>query len=217
MHRVSSAFLSRLTMGISAVVVGVAIGYYVGVTEALPMSGGTLAIIGLMLAGLLTAFYGGRVSGRADQTSMSLQHSWDAFRRELDRARRFERTFVLLRIPALEMTSADGVASGFGALGALPLVVRSIDQVWAIDGSIYVVLPESSHATAHQLMARLRIAMPGMPALDHVEMVEFPRDGVTTGSLVANLRPIDLSGAAVPVRLKLAEPAADADRTERTG
>jgi hypothetical protein len=217
MRRMSRAFLSSLTMGVSAVVVGVAIGYYAGITGALPVSGGMLGIIGLMLAGLLTAFYGGRISGRADRPSASLHRSWDAFRRELDRARRFERTFVLLRIPALEMTSADGVAAGFGGLGALPLVIRSIDQVWAMDGSIYVVLPESTRATAEQLMARLRIAMPGEPALDHVDLVEFPGDGVTTGALVASLRPLHPSGAAVPVRLKLAQPPDDADLTERTG
>lgn len=212
MRSVSRAFLSSLTIGLSAVVVGVAIGYYAGVTEALPMSAGTLAIIGLMLAGLLTAFYGGRVAGRPDRPSISLTRSWDAFRRELDRARRFERTFVLMRIPALETSSAD--SAGFGALGALPLVVRSIDQVWAMDGSIYVVLPESTRATADQLMARLRVAMPGESALDHVEVVEFPADGVTTGALVANLRPIDSSGAAAPVRLKLAQSSDDADLTE---
>lgn len=213
----SRTFLSSLSLAVSAAVVGVAIGYYAGVTGALPMSGGMLGIIGLMLAGLLGAFYGGRASGRADRPSDSPHPSWDTFRRELDRARRFERTFVLMRIPALETTGADGGAPRFGALGALPLVVRSIDQVWAVDGSIYVVLPESTVGTARELLGRLRIAMPDEPALERAELVEFPKDGVTAGALVANLRSIDRSGAAAPVRLKLAQPSTDADRTERTG
>jgi hypothetical protein len=217
MRRLTRGFLSSLTMGISAVVVGVAVGYYVGFTEAFPLSGGVLAIIGLMLVGLLVAFYGGRLSGRADRPSASLRRSWDAFRRELDRARRFERTFVLLRIPAPEASGADGASGGDGKLGALPLVLRSIDQVWAMDGSIYIVLPEATRDTAHQVMGRLRMAMPDEPALEQVHMVEFPKDGVTTGALVANLRPIDASEAAAPVRLKVAERSPDVERTERTG
>jgi hypothetical protein len=214
---VSKAFLSRLAIAISAVVVGIAIGYYAGITGATPISSGIVGIIGLMLAGLLGAFYGGRVSGRADRPAPSLQRSWDAFRRELDRARRFERTFVLVRIPLREKMRADDFAVAIGAHGTLPLLVRSIDQVWAMDDSIYMVLPESTRAMAHELIARLRVAMPSETALNHAEMVEFPHDGVTTGALVANLRPIEPSDVAAPVRLKLAEPAAGPDRSERTG
>src|SRR5918992_100739 len=207
------ALLSSLTIAISAVVVGVAIGYYAGVSGATPLSGGIVGIIGLMLAGLLGAFYGGRVSGRADRPSPSMQRSWDAFRRELDRARRFERTFVLVRLPVRDATGSEGLGE-VGAREVLPLLVRSIDQVWAMDGSIYMVLPEGTRATARELIARLRVAMPHEPALDLVEVVEFPHDGVTTGALVANLQPIDASEAAAPVRLKLAEPAAGSGRSE---
>lgn len=210
--------LSNLILGISAIVVGVAIGYYAGMSGALTVSAGMLGFIGLMLVGLVTAFHGGRMSGRADRPSGASHRSWDAFRRELDRARRFERAFVLLRFPGVDVAAADGSTTALGTLGALPLMVRSIDQVLPIDGSVYVVLPETTLESAHQLIGRLRIAVPGDPALDRVEAVEFPGDGVTTGALVANLRPIgDLGTDRAPVRLvpPLTEP--EDESSERTG
>jgi hypothetical protein len=194
--------LSYLILGISAIVVGVAIGYYAGMSGALTVTAGMLGVIGLMLGGLVTAFYGGRMSGRSERPAGASHRSWDAFRRELDRARRFERSFVLMRFPGVDMASADGSTPAPGSLGALPLMVRSIDQVLPIDGSVYVVLPETGLESAQQLIGRLRTAIPGDPALDRVEAVEFPAGGVTTGALVANLRPIGELGAdRAPVRL----------------
>ncbi len=210
--------LSNLTLGISAVVVGVAIGYYAGMSGALTVTAGMLGVIGLMLGGLMTAFYGGRMSSRSERPAGASHRSWDAFRRELDRARRFERSFVLMRFPGIDVTNADGLAPAPGSLGALPLMVRSIDQVLSIEGSVYVVLPESSLESAQQLIGRLRIAIPGDPALDRVEAVEFPSGGATTGALVANLRPIgELGTDRAPVRL--VPPLTDQreESSERTG
>lgn len=215
----SRAGLSSLAMGIAAVVAGVGIGYYAGFTGALPLSGGMLAIVAMTLAGLGAAFYVGRATGRVEPATTSLQRSWDAFRRELDRARRFGRTFVLMRIPSPDSVGAEGI-SGLGALAALPILVRSTDTVWAMDGNIYVVLPEATRESARQLMARLRVAIPGEPALDRVEAVEFPADGVTTRALVSNLRPLDEIDAAGPVRLKLADADVNdeaADERAKTG
>lgn len=210
--------LFNLILGISAIVVGVAIGYYAGMSGALTVSAGMLGVIGLMLAGLVTAFYGGRMSGRSERPAGASHRSWDAFRRELDRARRFERPFVLLRFPGVDVASADGWTPAPGGLGALPLMVRSIDHVLPIDGSVYVVLPETSLKSAQQLIGRLRIAIPGDPALDRVEAVEFPAGGVTTGALVANLRPIGQLGTdRAPVRLVPPPTGQGDESSERTG
>jgi hypothetical protein len=215
-HRLSPGFLSAASLAGSAIVVGVAVGYFAGTTGGMPLSAGVLAIMGLMLAGLLTAFYGGRVAASREQPqASSLHRSWDAFRRELDRARRFEHPFALLRFPSSE--AMEGGKHGLGGLATLPLVLRSIDQVWAMDGSVYVVMPEATGDAARQLVERLRSAMPGEPALDEVEMVEFPKDGVTTGALVSNLRAVSLDPSAAPVRLVHAPVSDDDSRTERTG
>jgi hypothetical protein len=209
--------LPTLILGISAIVVGVAIGYYAGMSGALTVTAGMLGIIGLMLAGLVAAFYGGRMSGRSERPAGSSHRSWDAFRRELDRSRRFEHTFVLMRFPGVDV-AGDGSTSAAGSLDALPLMVRSIDHVLPIDGSIYVVLPETGLDGARHLIDRLRTAIPGN-ALDRVEAVEFPSGGVTTGALVANLRPIgELGTDRAPVRL-VPPPLTDQGEasSERTG
>jgi hypothetical protein len=211
--------LSNLILGISAIVVGVAIGYYAGMSGALTVTAGMLGVIGLMLAGLVTAFYGGRMASRSERPAGASHRSWDAFRRELDRARRFEHSFVLMRFPGVDVPSADGSTPAPGSLGALPLMVRSIDHVLPIDGSVYVVLPESGLESAQRLIGRLRITIPGDPALDRVEAVEFPAGGVTTGALVANLRPIgELGTDRAPVRL-VPPPLTDEgdESSERTG
>ena len=213
----SRTILSRLILGISAILVGVAIGFYTGMSGAVTVTAEMLGVIGLTLIGLVTAFYGGRISGRSERLQVAPHRSWDAFRRELDRARRFERPFVLLRIPGVEVPP-DGLTASFAGLGALPLMVRSIDQVLPIDGSMYVVLPEATRASAEQMIARLRVAIPGDPALDRVEAVEFPGDGLTTGALVANLRPIsELREDRPPVRLVPPLSGPGGEPSERTG
>jgi hypothetical protein len=215
---VKRTVLSNLILGVSAIVVGVAIGYYAGMSGALTVTAGMLGVIGLMLVGLVTAFYGGRMSSRSQRPAGASHRSWDAFRRELDRARRFERPFVLMRFPGIDVASADGSIPASGSLGALPLMVRSIDHVLPIDGSVYVVLPETGLESAQQLIGRLRIAIPGDPAVDRVEAVEFPAGGVTTGALVANLRPIgELGTDRAPVRLVPPLMDQGEESSERTG
>lgn len=216
----SRPFVSMLLLGISAVMVGMAVGYYVALNEGLPISEDVLVIIALIFVALLTAFHGGRSLRRTNIPSASLDRSWDAFRRELDRSRRFERPFVLMRIPTsepLDATERAGASPTRGPLGALPLLVRSIDRVWTMDGSIYVVLPESSRASANELVARLRSTMSDAAALDGVQIAEFPQDGLTTGALLGSLRPAPAPGEAPPVRLVPARASADLRRDERTG
>lgn len=219
MRDVTRRFLSRLLLGVSATMGGIAIGYYVAMTGGLPLSEGVLVIIALTFVALLTAFHGGRSRGRSEVQPASFNRSWDAFRRELDRSRRFERPFVLMRIPATEALDGDGgrVPAAHGVLGALPLVLRSIDQAWTVEGNIYTVLPESNRDSAMALIARLRSTMPDEEALDDVQIAEFPADGVTIGSLVASLRPAPAPGQPAPVRLMPARSASDRRRDERTG
>jgi hypothetical protein len=62
------------------------------------------------------------------------------------------------------------------------------------------------------------VAIPGDPALDRVEAVEFPGDGLTTGALVANLRPIsEVREDRPPVRLVPPLSGPGGEPSERTG
>jgi hypothetical protein len=211
--------LSIVLLATSAVLVGVAVGYYIAATGDLPLSVGVLVILGLIFVAVLTAFHAGRVS----RVSLArINGPWDAFRRELDRSRRFERRFALLRMPYLESASADSdrtdLATGDGLLGTIRLVVRSIDEAWLADGDIYLLLPEASRASASHLVNRLHSILPDPAPLNGIELAEFPEDGVTMGAVLAGLRPMTVLAERGPVRLVQSRPGnVDVQRGERTG
>jgi hypothetical protein len=211
--------LSIVLLATSAVLVGVAVGYYVAATGDLPLSVGVLVMVALIFVAVLTAFHAGRVS---TVSLAQINRPWDAFRRELDRSRRFERRFALLRMPHVESASADSdqgdPATGDGLLGTIRLVVRSIDEAWLADGSLYLLLPEASRASASHLVNRLRSILPDPAALNRIELAEFPEDGLTMGAVLAGLRPMTVLGERGAVRLVQPRPAnVDVQRGERTG
>jgi hypothetical protein len=97
-------------------------------------------------------------------------------------------------------------------------VVRSIDEAWLADGSLYLLLPEASRASASHLVNRLRSILPDPAALNRIELAEFPEDGLTMGAVLAGLRPMTVLGERGPVRLVQPRPAnVDVQRGERTG
>ena len=206
-----------LALGTAATVVVSAIAGYVVGRAATP--GGTDGIVLVPAAVLaLTALGSFQLVRRLEREARAgrepAERPWAAFLRELDRARRFERSFVLLRAP-LRAPSGDGgtVTEEARTRALLSIVVRSIDHVWFDDRSVFVLLSESTRATATAAVARLGAAVPQIIALDAVEMAEFPEDGLTTGALLANLRPIAPDEANL-VRLPMpVEPRRDAKRT----
>jgi hypothetical protein len=118
------------------------------------------------------------------------QAGWREVQRELDRGRRHERPFVLIRIP----TSAAGALGNGHTPGAadpeslgrsLRAFLRSIDFLWVSDGHLYLLLPESSRAMGEAFLSRVRATAPHL--LSETDMVAFPEDGVTGGALLALL------------------------------
>ncbi|MEO6577400.1 MAG: hypothetical protein ABIO99_00665 [Candidatus Limnocylindria bacterium] len=212
-------FAAALLLGVSAIVTGMVVGYYMAMTGGLPVSAGVLVIIGLTFGALLTAFHGGQARGGTDAKPRTTNEAWEAFRRELNRSRRFERSFVLMRMPADAGAATDGRTASIpsGPLGMLPLVLRGIDHAWTIEGSTYVLLPESDEASAMSLLARLHATMPDAATLENTEIAEFPRDGVTTGALIAGLRTVPAPGDASPVRLVPSRADEDRQRDRRMG
>jgi hypothetical protein len=123
---------------------------------------------------------------------------WDALRRELDRARRYERPLALIQI------TPDGDAGGidsaprrrrfFGraqadadALTLLRATLRTGDEVWRVHDRIFVMLPEADHHCAARLVERLRARLAPVIESCDVRMVSFPADGLTAGALLAGL------------------------------
>ena len=112
----------------------------------------------------------------------------DAFRAELDRARRHRRTFALARLALAHDAGVVAGASGASGidLATLELVgssLRITDHAWLEDGDVIVLLPESDRETAEALAERLHAAAPdrftGRPSF-----AVFPDDGLTSGALL---------------------------------
>jgi hypothetical protein len=114
---------------------------------------------------------------------------WEAVRRELDRSRRYERPFVLIRIPC----ARDGAT----LLETLRPFLRNHDLLWASGENVYAMLPEGRRAMGQALIARVRSAQPHLlPAAARV--VAFPEDAVTGGALIALLHDQAIARHSVP-------------------
>jgi hypothetical protein len=113
----------------------------------------------------------------------------DAFRAELDRARRHRRTFAMARLelaePAVDR-AADGPSGDGIARATIELIgasLRITDRAWLEDGDAVILLPESDRATAEAFAERVRTAAPGR-FTDRIAFAVFPHDGLTSGALL---------------------------------
>ena len=202
----------------ATVVVAAAAGYVLGMTAIPRTTGGIVLVPAAVLA--LTALGSFQIVRSLERSAThgrrpAAENPWDTFTRELDRSRRFSRSFVLLRAPR----PASGTAGVHPedhdqTRKLLALVLRSIDHVWFVDQSVFVLLAETTLESAGNAVARLRGAVPESFATGMLEVAEFPRDGLTTGGLLANLHPIS-SHPSKLVRLPVAPEARH--ENERTG
>lgn len=103
------------------------------------------------------------------------QLPWDGLAAEMERARRYERPFTLVR---LALPPGPDVAD----LPRPP--IRRTDRTWSAAGVRYVLAPETGRDDRPALVSRLRAAYGDDGALD-VRAVSFPDDGITSGGLLA--------------------------------
>jgi hypothetical protein len=139
----------------------------------------------------------------------------DAFRAELDRARRHRRTFAMARLELA--TPADGVAAPDEPTdidtATIQLVggsLRITDHAWLDDGDVVILLPESDRATAESFAERVRANAPGR-FTERMGIAAFPDDGLTSNALLDALER-GMHGAPMPspmVRTTVAGAATD--------
>jgi len=111
---------------------------------------------------------------------------WDEFRRELNRSRRYERAFVVVRIPSRQAPYEEMLQVG--------AFLRSVDRAWIADASVYLLLPESDRSMGDAFLARVRRLAPEVLPDEGVRVAAFPVDGSTSGALLAKLRGQPLAG-----------------------
>ena len=84
---------------------------------------------------------------------------FDDLRREMDRARRHERPFAVVRIPIGSEDLADQATAtlltGLKAPDARRSVLRSVDRWWRSANNLYLLFPETSADSARVTMRRL--------------------------------------------------------------
>ena len=127
---------------------------------------------------------------RADET----EAGWEAFRLELNRARRFERPLALIRIPLRQ----DAAVSS-NPVGKLRGFLRGIDRTWQAEGDVYVALPETTRRMAEALVARMAASVPELVERQEVGLASFPDDGLTAGALVAAAHRVRLVELPAPI------------------
>jgi hypothetical protein len=196
------------------VVVSAIAGFLLG-TSAIPSVADGMALVPAAILALtaLASFQIVRRLERNNDDQPSAERSWKAFQRELDRSRRYDRSFVLLRARRIGGQGRRDPEDDARKLPLLSLVVRSIDHVWLSDGAIYVLLAETTREAAVPAIARLRSAVPDLFAPDAVELAEFPTDGLTTGAMLSALRPMDGDEANLVRLPQRAEPRRGSQRT----
>jgi hypothetical protein len=183
--------------GLAITAIGILLGYRVGALQTSLVEEGLLVVVAILIVAALVPGLRARTQPQAPAEHVAgPERSWDQFRRELDRSRRFGRSFVIGRIPAGDAKAKASIRTPHARLAMLPLLVRSVDQIWYSRGTVYVLLPETDRAGMQSLLQRLQAAAPGLLPQDGIAVAQFPDDGLTTGSLLAKMRPEPLVLAA---------------------
>ncbi len=169
---------------------------------------GVIGVIALMLV-LLTA-----PPGTSESTpATTAREGWAEFRRELRRARRGVRPMTIVRLPGPADPAAAEAADLSGRSRRLHRHLRLVDRTWVDEGSIYILLPESTRVGADTLIGRLRHLTPDLVEED-VRIATFPDDGLTSGALISAVHGASLSATPTPIRAALAEDDAEAFELE---
>lgn len=152
----------------------------------------------VLLAVLLGAVLGGALVWRwtsepvleVPSTSSGREGSVDALQHELERARRFERPFSVIRFAV-----DDGAGPSVAEDDARRLFesLRSVDVAWIDGDGVLVLLPEVGRAEGEACLKRLRQVAPSMTRTGVLAV--FPEDGLTRAALLATLNPQTERGA----------------------
>lgn len=107
----------------------------------------------------------------------------DVLDHELERARRYERPFAMIRVPVDQrpeapVTDPEEARAVFESL-------RTIDSSWIDDEGVTLLLPEVGRAEGEACLHRLRHLAPAFTR--DARLVVFPEDGLTRGALLERL------------------------------
>jgi hypothetical protein len=156
---------------------------------------------GLVLA--IAVLAGAIMERRNEPKRVISLEGWRAFRRELHRARRRGVPVALVRFPA----ASDGDRGVLHRrLEAARRSLRRIDVVWAHGDDVIVLLPETGHAAAREVVARVARTRASLFADATAVVAAFPDDGLTSTAVVAALRGSPVAVVEPPARPVILQP-----------
>ncbi|HEX7346837.1 MAG TPA: hypothetical protein VF253_08590 [Candidatus Limnocylindrales bacterium] len=194
----------HLVVALIATLAGAGIGLEIShagidVAPSLAFWMGIFGVIALVLV-LLTA-----PAEPASPIATPARAGWAEFRRELRRSRRSGRPMTLLRTRnAVTPEAAQEVDDLDLRSRGLHEHLRLVDRTWVDDGSVYILLPETSRAAADSLVSRLVTVAPELLP-GEVRLATFPDDGLTSGALISAVHGASLSEVPTPIRAAVAE------------
>lgn len=194
----------HLVVALIATLAGAGIGLQIShagidVAPSLAFWMGVFGVIALVLV-LLTA-----PAEPAAPIATPARAGWAEFRRELRRSRRSGRPMTLLRTRSAVTAEAAGAVDDLDDRSrAFHDHLRLVDRTWVDDGSVYILLPETSRAAADSLVSRLVTLAPELLPGD-VRLATFPDDGLTSGALISAVHGASLSEVPTPIRAAVAD------------
>lgn len=175
-----------MTARMAVILVSVGIGVLMG------MAVGGSAIFGgaLILLGAIVAVVSAIAQRRATSAhGGSSEEGWQAFEREIARARRYEHPLTLIRIELPEE-----LGRWFDRLAPC---LREVDVAWHDSSAIWLAVPGAEGATVARILARLIGETPELADVAIVRSASFPADALTAGGLVGYV----LADGDRPIRL----------------
>ncbi len=125
-----------------------------------------------------------RIAGaRRDQRAVLVAFR-SALRAELERSRRYDRAFVLVRAPLPESPDAGRDAT----VAELRTMLRGSDLLCLAERHVYLLVPEADRIAGDLLVARIHERVGEGVTSTGLAMVAFPEDGLTLGALLGSLR-----------------------------
>ncbi len=128
---------------------------------------------------------------------------YDVLRGEMDRARRHERPFAVVRIrlgsAEIDHAATSTLVAALKAGADRRSALRSIDRWWRTSNDLFLVLPETSADAAR--IALRRVGGDQAVLNGSWQVAAFPEDGLTTGALFEALGARPPGGEDLPARL----------------
>ena len=172
--------LARRAVGVTLLVTAIALVLLLGDQNFV-----VAAAVSAPAGGLGLVLVGARGRTRPVAPHVSLVGDWDAFRREIDRSRRYERPLALATA-SLPAAIADS-ESVVDLMARAKTRLRSVDILWHHGSRLWILMPESTRDGGIAAIKRITEVSPS--ALDaRWRLVMFPDDALTTGALIAQLR-----------------------------